>query len=112
MCDFLNNIEIQEKRSGGGVLIGLLLICMALASLLTVRGLSNIPEEVTVNLINEDFTFDVHGFIHLLATPAQYVGDLWGDESMIVSIAFLFLGFGLSLFFRKKIVSAMRANSI
>jgi hypothetical protein len=81
---------------------------MALASLLTIRGLSNIPEEVTVNLINEDFTFDVHGFIHLLATPAQYIGEMWEDESMIVSIAFLFLGLGLSLSFRKKIISRIR----
>jgi hypothetical protein len=81
---------------------------MALSSLLVVRGLSRIPDVVTVQLVDEEINFDLHGFIRLLATPSQFVAQLWGDDAMAISIAFLLLGFGLSLIFKKKIASRIR----
>jgi len=92
------------------MLFGLILICMALSSLLIVRGLSQIPEVVTVQLVDEEINIDLHGVIHLLATPSQFAAQLWGDESMAISVAFLLLGLGLSLIFKKRITSRIRKN--
>lgn len=89
---------------------GLILICMALSSLLIVRGLSQIPDVVTVQLVDEEINIDLHGVIHLLATPSQFAAQLWGDESMAISVAFLLLGLGLSLIFKKRITSRIRKN--
>jgi hypothetical protein len=83
---------------------------MALSSLLVVRGLSPIPDVVTVQLVDEEINFNLHDFIHLLATPSQFAAQLWGDDAMAISIAFLLLGFGLSLIFKKKIASRIREN--
>lgn len=83
---------------------------MALSSLLIVRGLSQIPEVVTVQLVDEEINIDLHGVIHLLATPSQFAAQLWGDESMAISVAFLLLGLGLSLIFKKRITSRIRKN--
>lgn len=103
-----NQVEIIEKRSFIAVVVGLLFLCIAVASLLTVRGLTGIPE--TFNLIIVDFTVDVHSLIYLLATPSLYVASLWGDESMVISIAFLFLGLGVSFIFKKSISSRLRKS--
>ena len=83
---------------------------MALSSLLIVRGLSQIPDVVTVQLVDEEINIDLHGVIHLLATPSQFTAQLWGDESMAISVAFLLLGLGLSLIFKKRITSRIRKN--
>ncbi len=83
---------------------------MALSSLLIVRGLSQIPDTVTVQLVDEEINIDLHGVIHLLATPSQFAAQLWGDESMAISVAFLLLGLGLSLIFKKKITSRIHKN--
>jgi len=83
---------------------------MALSSLLIVRGLSQIPDVVTIQLVDEEINIDLHGVIHLLATPSQFAAQLWGDESMAISVAFLLLGLGLSLIFKKKITSRIRKN--
>jgi hypothetical protein len=83
---------------------------MALSSLLIVRGLSQIPDVVNVQLIDEEINVDLHGLIHLLATPSQFAAQLWGDESMAISVAFLLLGLGLSLIFKKRIASSIRKN--
>ncbi len=83
---------------------------MALSSLLIVRGLSQIPDVVNVQLIDEEINVDLHGLIHLLATPSQLAAQLWGDESMALSVAFLLLGLGLSLIFKKRIASRIRKN--
>ncbi|TRO59732.1 hypothetical protein [[Eubacterium] cellulosolvens] len=83
---------------------------MALSSLLIVRGLSQIPDVVNVQLIDEEINVDLHGLIHLLATPSQFAAQLWGDESMAISVAFLLLGLGLSLIFKKRIASRIRKN--
>ena len=92
------------------MLLGCLLICMALSSLLIVRGLSQIPDVVNVQLIDEEINIDIHWLIRLLATPSQLVAQLWGDESMAISVAFLLLGVGLSLIFKKQITSRIRKN--
>jgi len=92
------------------MLFGLILLSMALSSLLIVRGLSQIPDVVTVQLVDEEINIDLHGVIHLLATPSQFAAQLWGDESMAISVAFLLLGLGLSLVFKKKITSRIRKN--
>jgi hypothetical protein len=92
------------------MLFGLILICMALSSLLIVRGLSQIPDVVTIQLVDEEINIDLHGVIHLLATPSQFAAQLWGDESMAISVAFLLLGLGLSFIFKKKITSRIRKN--
>lgn len=92
------------------MLFGLILLSMALSSLLIVRGLSQIPDVVTVQLVDEEINIDLHGVIHLLATPSQFAAQLWGDESMAISVAFLLLGLGLSLIFKKKITSRIRKN--
>ncbi|WP_455369661.1 hypothetical protein [[Eubacterium] cellulosolvens] len=81
---------------------------MALSSLLVVRGLSPIPDVVTVQLVDEEINFNLHDFIHLLATPSQLAAQLWGDDAMAISVAFLLLGFGLSLIFKKTIASRIR----
>lgn len=83
---------------------------MALSSLLIVRGLSQIPDVVNIQLIDEEINVDLHGLIHLLATPSQFAAQLWGDESMAISVAFLLLGLGLSLIFKKRIASRIRKN--
>ena len=83
---------------------------MALSSLLIVRGLSQIPDVVNVQLLDEEINVDLHGLIRLLATPSQFAAQLWGDESMAISVAFLLLGLGLSLIFKKKITSRIRKN--
>jgi len=83
---------------------------MALSSLLIVRGLSQIPDVVNVQLLDEEINVDLHGLIHLLATPSQFAAQLWGDESMAISVAFLLLGLGLSLIFKKRITSRIRKN--
>ena len=83
---------------------------MALSSLLIVRGISEIPDVVNVQLVDEEINIDLHWLIHLLATPSQFAAQLWGDESMAISVAFLLLGLGLSLIFKKKITSRMRKN--
>jgi hypothetical protein len=106
----LNQVEIIEKRSFIAVIVGLLFLCMALASLLTVRGLSEIPQITSFTLSTLEITVDVHSLIYLLATPSLYVASLWGDESMVISIAFLFLGLGFSLIFKKKISSRLRKS--
>ncbi|MFX0105682.1 MAG: hypothetical protein ACFE75_09340, partial [Candidatus Hodarchaeota archaeon] len=62
---------------------------MGLSSLLTLRGLTGIPEVVTFNLINRDILIDIHGIIYLLATPSIFAASIWGEESMVMSIAFL-----------------------
>jgi hypothetical protein len=92
------------------MLFGLILLSMALSSLLIIRGLSQIPDIVTVQLVDEEINIDLHGVIHLLATPSQFAAQLWGDESMAISVAFLLLGLGLSLIFKKKITSRIRKN--
>lgn len=106
----MSNIEVFEKRSFWTMIFGLILICMALSSLLIIRGLSQIPDVVTVQLVDKEINFDLHGFIHLLATPSQFAAQLWGDESMAISVAFLLLGLGLSLIFKKRITSRIRKN--
>lgn len=83
---------------------------MALSSLLIVRGLSQIPDAFTVQLVDKEINIDLHGVIHLLATPSQFAAQLWGDESMAISVAFLLLGLGLSLIFKKRITSRIRKN--
>ena len=83
---------------------------MALSSLLIVRGLSQIPDTITVQLVDEELNFNLHEFIHLLATPSQFAAQLWGEESMAISVAFLLLGLGLSLIFKKRITSRIRKN--
>ena len=83
---------------------------MALSSLLIVRGLSQIPDVVNVQLLDEEINVDLHGLIHLLATPSQFAAQLWGDESMAISVAFLLLGLGISLIFKKRITSRIRKN--
>jgi hypothetical protein len=83
---------------------------MALSSLLIVRGLSQIPDVVNVQLVDEEINVDLHGLIHLLATPSQLAAQLWGDKSMAISVAFLLLGLGLSLIFKKRITSRIRKN--
>ena len=57
---------------------------MALSSLLIVRGLSQIPDVVNVQLVAEEINVDLHGLIHLLATPSQFAAQIWGDESMAI----------------------------
>ena len=81
---------------------------MALSSLLVVRGLSPIPDVVTIQLVDEEINLNLHDFIHLLATPSQLAAQVWGDDAMAVSVAFLLLGFGLSLIFKKTIASRIR----
>ena len=83
---------------------------MALSSLLIVRGLSQIPDVVNVQLLDEEINVDLHGLIHLLATPSQFAAQLWGDESMAISVACLLLGLGLSRIFKKRITSRIRKN--
>ena len=92
------------------MLLGCLIICMALSSLLIVHGLSQIPDVVNVQLMDEEINIDIHGLIRLLATPSQLAAQLWGDESMAISVAFLLLGVGLSLIFKKQITSRIRKN--
>jgi len=106
----MSHIEIHENRSFFSTIIGLLLICIAFASLLTIKGMSEIPETLTIDLLENEINFDVHGTIHLLATPARYVASLWGETSMFINIAFLFLGLGLSLIFKKKIASRLKVK--
>ncbi len=103
-------MEIIEERSFWSIVIGLIFICMAIASLLTVRGLSKVPESVTINLTDRNFFIDVHNMIFLLATPSRYIASVWGEESMVISMAFLFLGLGLSFIFKKKIASRIRTD--
>ena len=103
----MSQVEIFEKRSFISVVVGLLFLCIALASLLTVRGLSEIPQITSFTLSSSEITVDVHSLIYLLATPSLYVASLWGDESMVISMSFLFLGLGLSLLFKKKISSRL-----
>jgi hypothetical protein len=83
---------------------------MALSSLLIVRGLSKIPDVVNVQLMGQEINIDIHWLIHLLATPSKLSAQLWGDESMAISVAFLLLGLGLSLIFKKQITSRIRKN--
>ena len=83
---------------------------MVLASLLTIKGMLGIPETLTIDLLEDEIGFDVHGTIHLLATPTRYVASLWGETSMFINIVFLFLGLGLSLIFKKKIASRLKVN--
>jgi hypothetical protein len=83
---------------------------MGLSSLLIVRGLSQIPDVVNIQLIDEEINVDLHGLIHLLATPSQFAAQIWGDESMAISVAFLLLGLGISLIFKKRITSRIRKN--
>jgi len=106
----LSEIEIFEKRSFWSMIIGLIFIGMAIASLLTIRNIPGIPEVITFNLKYEVFDFNIHSLIHLLAKPSLYIASIWGDESMVTSLAFLFLGLGLSLIFRKKISSRLRKS--
>lgn len=104
----MSNIEVFEKRSLGSIFIGFLLICMALASLLSIRGLSEIPDVFKFTFLDSDYAISIHGLIYLLATPSRYAGMIWGEESMAMSVAFLFFGLGLSFLFRKKIFSRIR----
>lgn len=83
---------------------------MALASLLTIKGMPGIPETLTIDLLEEEIDFEVHGTIHLLATPARYMASLWGEPSMFINIAFLFFGLGLSLIFKKNITSRLKVK--
>jgi len=106
----LSEIEIFEKRSFWSMIIGLIFIGMAIASLLTVRNIPGVPEVITLNLNYEVFNINIHSLIHLLATPCLYIASIWGDESMVTSLAFLFLGLGLSLILRKKISSRLRKS--
>ena len=86
-------------------MVGCLLICMSLASLLVVRGLSNIPNFITIDLQLVDFPLHIHGLIHLLALPSSFIGSVWGEESIALSVAFLFLGLGFSLLLKKNFIS-------
>ena len=104
----MSDIEVLEKRSLGSIFIGFLFICMALASLLSIKGLSTIPDTVNFTFQDNDFSINIHGLIYLLATPSRYAGSIWGEESMAMSIAFLFFGLGLSFLFKKKIFSRIR----
>ena len=106
----MNQVEIVEKRSFSSIVSGFFFVCIALASLLTVRGLTELPESTSFTLGTFDLTVDVHGLIYLLATPSLYVASLWGDDSMVISMSFLFLGLGLSLLFKKSISSRLRKS--
>ena len=106
----MSEIEIFEKRSFWSMIIGLIFIGMAIASLLTIRNIPGIPEVITFNIKYEIFDINIYSLIHLLATPSLYIASIWGDESMMTSLAFLFLGLGLSLIFRKKISSRLRKS--
>ena len=106
----MSEIEIFEKRSFLGMIIGLIFIGMAIASLLAIRNIPGIPDVITFNLKYEVFDINIHSLIHLLAMPSLYIASVWGDESMVTSLAFLFLGLGLSSIFRKKISSRLRKS--
>lgn len=105
----MSDIRVIEERSGWSVIIGLIFICIFFASLLTLRDMPGIPEFVTVGL-NGQISIPVRGLIYLLAAPSLYVASLWGDKSMVMSMAFLFLGLGISLIFRKRITSIIRGR--
>ncbi len=81
---------------------------MSLASLLTLRGLTSIPQHIYIPILGYNFRIDIWSLILLLAYPSWFIASLWGEESMVMSMAFLFMGLGFSLCFRKTISSKIK----
>ena len=104
----MREIQVEEKRSKLALFGGLILICMGLASLITLRSPTALPEYIDLSTLGYRFQLNLGLIIRLLAYPSWFAANIWGEESMVMSVAFLLLGAGISLCFKKTITSKIR----